>query len=93
MQINFKKQNRQLVIFKMLANANRLKILKAIIASTDGKLNVTSLSKQLKLTPPKISDHLKLMRIHKIVRAKQVGTEMFYSLQEEIIPTLLEDVG
>ena len=89
MKSEFAKQNRQLAVLKALANANRLKILKALLASPNNALHVSDLSRQLQLPAPKISDHLKLLRMHKLVKAKQNGPFMFYSIHDPIIYTLL----
>lgn len=89
MKSDYKTQNRQLAVFKTLANANRIKILKAIIASPTNELNVTSLVQLLNLSAPKVSDHLKIMRINKIVQARQIGAVMMYSIKDQNIPKLL----
>jgi len=78
-------------VTNLRANANRLKILKAIIASPNGELNVSSLCAELKLMPPKVSDHLKLLRINKIVSAKQIGIMINYSIKDPIVYMLLEE--
>ena len=90
MSNEYAKQNRQLAIFKMLANANRLKILRAILTSKNTELNVTEIANQLKLAMPKVSDHLKLLRINKIVKARQAGVEMLYSVREPAVVKFLE---
>ena len=89
MKSDYKTQNRQLAVFKTLANANRIKILKAIITSPTNELNVTSLTELLNLSAPKVSDHLKIMRINKIVQARQIGSVMMYSIKDQNIPKLL----
>lgn len=91
MNVDYAKQNRQLVVFKMLANANRLKILRAIIASKDGELNVSEIAKLLNLPLPKVSDHLRLMRVNKILKSRQAGALMFYALKEPAVAKFLAD--
>ena len=81
--------NRQLEIFKMLANANRIKILKAVILCEGGGMNVGSISHATNIPQSLVSDHLKLLSLNNILRARQLGTEMHYSLREPAIPRLL----
>ena len=86
---NYTQQNRMLAIFKALANTNRLKILKLIYAAQDGKISVSELVENMDINQSTISDHLKLMRIQKIVRAQQQGYNMFYSINEPLVAELI----
>jgi len=79
-----------LAVFKALANTNRINILKAIAHSPAGSLTVNEIAQELNLAQPKISDHLKLMRINRIVRARQNGTKMNYFIKDPIVPKLIK---
>ncbi len=87
--MNFAKRNRMLVIFKALANANRIAILKAIASTKEKGMSVSDIAHSVKLSQPKASDHLKLLRIQKIVAAKQTGTRMDYVIKDPIVLELL----
>lgn len=82
--MNYTKQNRALVIFKMLGNANRIKILKIIISAGERGIAVNQIVSQLNISQPAISTHLKLMRIHKIIRANQRKLNMFYTIRDPL---------
>ena len=82
---NYEKQNRMLTIFKALANSNRIKILLMINEAQENSMNVNEIFDQLDVSQPTISEHLKLMRTNKILRAKQDGQNMYYSISEPLI--------
>jgi len=87
--MNYEKQNRMLAIFKVLSNSNRIKILHLINDSKLGFLSVNDIFSKLDVAQPTVSDHLKLMRLHKIVRAKQDGSNMFYSIKDSFVQELI----
>ncbi len=87
--MKYDKQNRMLAIFKAMANTNRIKILRLIHLTKSGKLSVNEIVAKMDISQPTISDHLKLMRIHKIVRAKQKGSIMHYSIIEPLVMELI----
>jgi DNA-binding transcriptional ArsR family regulator len=87
--MNYSKQNHALAVFKALANVNRINILKTIHKTQQNSLTVNEIAEQTKLPQPKVSDHLKLMRISKIVKAKQDGTLMHYSINDPFTAHLL----
>ena len=77
MKENFERQNRSLAVFKALANTNRLKIIKLIANSKTGQLSVNEITELLEISQPSTSDHLKILRLNKIIKAKQTGSLMF----------------
>jgi len=88
--MNYTKNNRMLAVFKSLSNTNRLKILRLIYFSPKRLLNVGEIYEKMEIAQPTISDHLKLLRLNKIIRAKQHGSYMFYSIAD---PLALELIG
>jgi len=90
--LNYNKLNNRLMIFKALANINRLHILLAIQKSENNELSVGQIHNLLDINQSTISDHLKLLRIQKIVRARQVSTNMFYSISEPLVKQLVSDL-
>ena len=78
-----------LAIFKMLANVNRVTILRAINSAKDKTLTVSEIEELMDISQSTISDHLKLMRVQKIVRAKQDGLNMHYSISDPFVTELI----
>lgn len=87
--MKYANQNRMLQIFKALANVNRLEILAIINASKAGSVTVSEMVAKMEISQPSISDHLKIMRIQKIIRAKQDGINMYYSIREPLVTELI----
>ena len=87
--MNYEKQNKMLAIFKCLANVNRLKILQMINSSDNKTMNVNEIYKQMEIAQPTISDHLKLMRMNKVVSAKQDGNNIHYSIKGALVLELI----
>ena len=79
-----------LVIFKMLANANRVSILLAM-RNSNAALSVNDICTITKLPQPKVSDHLRLLKIYKIVEAKQESTNMLYKIKDEVVANLIQN--
>ena len=91
MKENFERQNRSLAVFKALANANRLKIIKFIANSKTNELTVNEISDLLEISQPATSAHLKLLRFHRIIKAKQSSSQMFYSLRNPDLIKLINN--
>lgn len=70
-------------LFKILANANRLKILQLLAQSKKTPLSVNDISKKLDIHQATLSTHLVRMRENGIIKAKQSGTNMYYSIKDE----------
>jgi DNA-binding transcriptional ArsR family regulator len=83
--ISFQKQNLLLKVLKVLANANRLKVAKFLAQIEGGSANVTSIANATGIAENNLSNHLKLMRVAKILKAKQDGTSMYYSINEPLV--------
>lgn len=67
-------------VFTLLADATRVRI---ILALRDGELSVNALAGQVGKSPTAVSQHLAKLRWGRIVRARQDGTRVFYSLVDE----------
>jgi DNA-binding transcriptional ArsR family regulator len=83
MKTDYYKQNYMVKLFKILANTNRLKILQTLAANQVKPLNVNELSEQLGINQGTLSTHLTRMRENGIIKAKQSGLNMFYSIKDE----------
>ena len=87
---NFDKQNRLLLLFKVLSNANRLKVIKYLSeqhSATPGQMSL-----ELKISECNLSNHLKLMRISKVVKAKQQGSFLQYSIKDPLVTELISSI-
>ncbi|MFD5867422.1 ArsR/SmtB family transcription factor [Corynebacterium sp. NPDC060344] len=73
-------------VFSMLADMTRVKI---ILALRDGELPVGELAVRVGKTPTSVSQHLAKLRMARMVRARQEGTRVFYSLVDEHAATLV----
>ena len=74
-------ENYALKIFKNLANANRIKIIKLL--ATKKNITVNQICDELGLEQGKVSNHLAKMRSDGILTAKQDGWNMYYSIKDE----------
>lgn len=79
--MNYTQQNFSVKTFKLLSNANRLKILDLISNKKDGAI-VTEIAKNLELEINNVSNHLVRLRENGILRAKQNGNEMIYTIKD-----------
>ena len=90
---DFQKQNRLILLFKVLANANRFKIIKYLAGcGADGATSGT-IASAIGVSESNLSNHLKLMRISKVVSAKQQGSLMFYSIKDPLATELLSSLN
>lgn len=67
-------------VFALLADATRIRI---ILALQDGELPVNQLAGLVEKSPTAVSQHLAKLRMGRIVRARQDGNRVFYSLIDE----------
>jgi len=75
-------------VFKLLADASRLKIVLAL--AQDGELHVKALCDMLGQSQPAVSHHLTLMRMAKLVGVRRFGKFSYYRLASDHIRDLLE---
>jgi DNA-binding transcriptional ArsR family regulator len=67
-------------VFSLLSDVTRIRI---ILALRDSELAVSELAERVGKSPTTVSQHLAKLRWGKIVRARQEGTRVFYSLIDE----------
>ena len=63
--------------FKMLGDASRLRILKALM---EQELNVTDIVERTKLTQANVSKHLKLLTSVGMIKRRKAGLNVFYKI-------------
>ena len=75
-------------VFKLLADASRLKIVLAL--AQDGELHVSALCDLLGQSQPAVSHHLTLMRMVGLVGYRRDGKHNYYHLASAHVRDLLE---
>lgn len=73
-------------VFKIIGNRKRLEI---ILLLEHQELNVTEMIKMLGLRQANLSQHLTLLRAHKLVEVRRVGRESYYRLADESIASAI----
>ena len=66
-------------LFDLLSDETRLHL---VFLLAKGDCNVSSLCEELKLSQPKVSHHLGLLRMNGMVAARRMHHQVFYSLAE-----------
>jgi len=89
---SYRKQNRLVLLFKVLANANRYKIIKFISQCEGRSATCGQIARSLNISDNNLSNHLKLMRISRVVRAKQQGNFMHYSIADSLVIKLISTI-
>ena len=78
-------------IFKILAHPDRVRIIEELGA---GEQDVNSLVEQLDLPGPRVSQHLAMMRAHRVVEERREGRHHHYRLiQPEIANWIVEGLN
>jgi DNA-binding transcriptional ArsR family regulator len=67
-------------IFKMLADATRVRI---VLALRDGELSVNTLADVVGKSPAAVSQHLAKLRLARLVATRHEGNRVFYRLANE----------
>lgn len=73
-------------VFSLLADATRVRI---ILALRDDELSVNHLADIVDKSPAAVSQHLAKLRWGRIVKTRQEGTRVFYTLVDEHARTLV----
>jgi ArsR family transcriptional regulator len=72
--------------FRTLSDPTRLRILSSLVG---GECCVHELCDSLGMSQPAISHQLRLLRVGRLVRARRVGREVFYALDDEHVMELV----
>lgn len=73
-------------LFRALADETRTKILYLL---SEQELCVCDLAYLLDMSLPAVSHHLRLLKIMRLVRARREGKQIFYSLDDEHVVSLI----
>lgn len=76
-------------VFKVFGDGTRLRILWALF---DKELCVYDIAEALKMSQSAISHQLRLLRQAKLVKARRDGKNTFYSLDDEHVKRIIEQV-
>ena len=76
-------------LFGLLANAQRLRILRAIC---EGERSVSEIVALTQASQPNVSQNLALMYRHGVVARRRDGTQIHYSVRNELIVDLCRTV-
>lgn len=74
-------------LFKVFGDSTRIRILSALELS---ELCVCDISSCLNMTKSAISHQLRILRQAKLVKARKVGKEVFYSLDDDHVSKILD---
>ncbi len=75
-------------IFKVLAHPDRIRLIEDL---RQGEKDVNTLSETLELPSPRVSQHLSLLKLHRIVAERREGRHHFYHLvQPEFAAWIVE---
>ncbi len=72
--------------FKVFGDSTRLKILFFL---ENGEANVNTISSSLNISQSTSSQHLKLLRVSRLVSSRKDGKNIFYKLNDEHISQIL----
>ena len=72
-------------LFRALSDPSRVRIVAVL---TSGEMNVGALAEAVGISESAVSHHLRGLRQMRLVRARKVGRQVFYSLDDEHIAEL-----
>jgi DNA-binding transcriptional ArsR family regulator len=87
--MNYNQQNYIVKMSKLLANANRVRIID-LVSQKNGAITVSQISNTLNLEINLVSNQLVKLRENSILKAKQSGTTMLYEIKDERIIEILK---
>lgn len=74
-------------LFRVFSDTSRVRILSVIV---EQELNISALAELIGITEPAISNHIRWLRLMKIVHARRDGKEVFYSVNDPHIIALFQ---
>lgn len=79
-------------LFKALGDVTRMNIIYALASGEVEKLSVTELAKMMGITQPAASQHLKILKNVKIIRARKEGNHIYYTFDRDTVLKHKENV-
>lgn len=80
---------KSVMIFKSLGDETRIKIVKAIF---DSEKKVSNIATDVNMTQSAVSHQLQILKLSNIVKSERKGKEVYYSLSDNHIKTIIEQV-
>lgn len=77
-------------MFRLLADATRVRLLRALSAGTD-ELSVNELSAAVDKRPGAVSQHLAKLRMARLVTTRRNGTQVLYRVANEHVSQMVAD--
>ncbi len=74
-------------IFQAMAHPTRLAVLEML---EDKELTVGGLAEALEVPQANLSQHLAVLRTHRLVSARKEGNQVFYSIRDPLLHRVLE---
>ena len=91
-ELNFNKYKNEIIdmsdFFKILGDPTRLKIL--LLIDNNTTMCVNDIASKLEMTNSAVSHQLALLRQARLISSKKEGKEVYYSLQDDHIKTVVE---
>lgn len=75
-------------LFKILAHSDRLRLIGLI---SEKEMDVMHLCSALGISQSSVSQHLKLLKMHSLVKEKRVGKRVFYKLASNPLKRIIVD--
>ncbi len=72
-------------LFKALGNVNRILLIYYLASRRDNKVNVSEMAKIMGLTQPAASQHLRILKTAKIIRAEKEGNYIYYTFNHNAL--------
>ena len=76
-------------IFRLMGDPTRLRI---ILLCVDGPICVSDIAESLGVEQSLVSHHLRLLRAGRVLKARRQGKQMFYSVADEHISSVVADM-
>lgn len=86
--ISFEEADRIQALFKVLANATRLRLLHALIRK--GEVRVTDIAATIEMKPQAVSNQLQRLADRGILGSRREGTHIYYRIIDPCIVRILE---
>jgi DNA-binding transcriptional ArsR family regulator len=74
-------------VFQVLAHPTRIHIVECL---RDGEMTVGAILEQIGIEPANASQHLALLRTHRLVNSRKEGNQVFYSLRDSMLIEVLD---
>lgn len=75
--------------FKALSNPYRIRIIGLLLQS---KLDVNEIARTLSISQSSVSQHLKILKYHRLLKEKREGKHVYYSIVDSDLSNVIEDV-